>query len=45
MTVRDNRLVGQQSLGDKNSKGEENFQENRGLENGVKNNESIASYL
>ena len=45
MAVRGNRLVNKQALGYKNSKGEENFQENRGLENGVKNNESIASYL
>ena len=45
MAVRGNRLVEKQAIGYKNSKGEENFQGNRDLEIGVRNNESLASYL
>ena len=44
MAVRGNRLIKKQSLRCKNSKEEENFQGNRGLENGVRNNESLASF-
>ena len=40
-----NRLDEKQALGYKNSKEEENFQGNRGLENGVRNNESLASFI